>query len=78
MKSSKPTKPCKRCDIGRAKQDEKYCSKCASVVRAELQSSGYLTDTRTTYAPKETRGRSQRHSNTVGGSAELNSDGDEA
>ena len=73
----KPTKLCKRCEKGRAKQDEKYCGKCASIVRSEMKSSGYLTDTRTQYTLKETRGRSQRHSNTVGGSAEMGSDGDE-
>ena len=73
----KPTKPCKRCEIGRAKQDEKFCGKCAAIVRSELQSSGYLTDTRTQYTPKERRGRSQRPSHTVGGSAEMGSDGDE-
>jgi len=71
------TKQCKRCEIGRAKLDEKYCGKCSSIVRAELQSSGYLTDTRMTYSSKETRGRSQRYGNSVGGSAEMGSDGDE-
>ena len=73
----KQTKPCKRCEKGRAAMGEKYCGKCASIVLAELQALGYLKDTRTPYTPKETRGRSQRHSNTAGGCAELNSDGDE-
>ena len=76
MKSSKATKPCKRCEIGRAKLDEKYCGKCASIVRAELQSSGYLTP-HAARQPSEQRARSQRYGNAVGGSAEMGSDGDE-
>ena len=75
MKSSKPTKPCKRCDIGRAKLDERFCPRCREIVRKEMQVS-YLTPD-AARQPPETRGRSQRHSNTVGGSAEFGSDGDE-
>ena len=58
MKSSKPTKPCKRCDIGRAKLDERFCPRCREIVRKEMQVS-YLTPD-AARQPSETRGRSQR------------------
>ena len=73
----KSTKPCKRCDIGRAKMDERFCPRCREIVRKEMESTGYLTDADAGKQPPETRGRSQRHSNTVGGSAEFGSDGDQ-
>lgn len=71
----KQTKPCKRCEIGRAKLDERFCPRCRDIVLKEMQAK-YLQDT---YQPKqqyEKRGRSQRYGNAVGGSAELGSDGD--
>jgi hypothetical protein len=74
----KSTKPCKRCDIGRAKLDEKYCDRCRKIVVHEMQSSGYLTDANAARQPSEQRARSQRYGNSVGGSAEMGSDGDEA
>ena len=77
MKSSKPTKPCKRCSIGSAKSDERFCKRCWQIVKKELETSGYLSDTYVARQPSEQRSRSQRHSNTVGGSAEFGSDGDE-
>ena len=71
----KPTKPCNRCPIGRAKLDERFCPRCREIVRKEMQVSYLTLDA--TRQPSEKRGRSQRHSNTVGGSAEMGSDGDE-
>jgi hypothetical protein len=71
----KPTKPCKRCEIGRAKLDERFCPRCRDIVLAEMRQS-FLQDTYQPRQPLETRGRSQRYGNAVGGSAELNSDGD--
>ena len=76
MESTK-TKACNRCDIGRAKLGNKYCGKCRSIVLNELQSTGYLSDPYVARRPSEQWSRSQRHGSTVGGSAELNSDGDE-
>jgi hypothetical protein len=69
------TKLCKRCNIGTAKRDEKYCSRCREIVMEEMQSS-YLTNASPVRQPSEQRARSQRYGNSVGGSAELNSDGD--
>jgi len=71
------TKPCKRCEIGRAKQDERFCDRCREIVQKEMQSTGYLTDANAGRQPSEQRARSQRYGNAVGGSAEMGSDGDE-
>ena len=76
MKSRLKTKPCKRCEIGCAKLDERYCGKCRSIVLDELKSTGYLTP-HAARQPSEQRARSQRYGNAVGGSAEMGSDGDE-
>ena len=74
---ARETKPCNRCPIGRAKLGERFCHRCREIVQKEMQTSGYLTDASAARQPSEKRGRSQRHSNTVGGSAEFGSDGDE-
>ena len=72
----KPTKSCKRCEIGRAKLDERFCPRCRESVLKEMQVS-YLTDANAIRRPSEQRARSQRYGNSVGGSAEMGSDGDE-
>ena len=72
----KANKPCKRCEIGRAKSDERFCQRCREIVFKEMQVS-YLKDAKDVKPMSEQRARSQRHSNTVGGSAEFGSDGDE-
>ena len=72
---TKPTKQCKRCEIGRAKLDERFCPKCRDIVIKEMQIS-YLTP-HAARQPSEQRARSQRYGNAVGGSAEMGSDGDE-
>jgi hypothetical protein len=77
MASEVTTKPCKRCNIGTAKRQEKYCPRCRGIVCDEMAHSGYLTDRYAPKQPSEQRARSQRYGNSVGGSAELNSDGDE-
>jgi len=73
----KGTKPCKRCDIGRANQGERFCDRCRTIVRKEMESTGYLTDASATRQQSEQRARSQRYGNAVGGSAEMGSDGDQ-
>jgi hypothetical protein len=70
-------KPCKLCTVGKARLDEKYCPRCRNNMRNMMDDSGCLTDASEARKLSEQRARSQRHSNTVGGSAELNSDGDE-
>jgi hypothetical protein len=71
------TKPCNRCNIGRAKLDERFCPRCREIVQKEMATSGYLTDANAIRRPSEQRARSQRYGNSVGGSAEMGSDGDE-
>ena len=68
MKSSKATKQCKRCDIGRAKLDERFCPRCRETVQKEMETTGYLT-AHAARQPSEQRARSQRYGNAVGGSA---------
>ena len=70
------TKLCLRCFIGIAKRNERYCWRCRGIVIAEIEEV-YLTNTIPSKQPCEQRARSQRYGNAVGGSAELNSDGDE-
>ena len=74
--NKKPTKQCNRCDIGRAKLDERFCPRCRETVQKEMETTGYLT-AHAARQPSEQRARSQRYGNAVGGSAEMGSDGDE-
>ena len=76
MESTK-TKACKMCTYGTARADEKYCSTCRDKIKTMMTDSGYFSDARDVKPLSEQRARSQRHGSTVGGSAELNSDGDE-
>lgn len=72
-----PKKPCQMCNAAVAVCGEKYCKNCKRCVLAELKAAGYLTETRPPIQPTEQRGRRALNPKTLGGSAELGTDGDE-
>ena len=77
-KQVKPNpKPCQKCVERLAVLGERYCKSCKHEVLKEMESSGYLTDTRPAKARSEQFGRSAVSSETIGGSTELGSDGDD-
>lgn len=73
-------KSCKRCSSFPAVCGEKYCKNCRNVVLSELRDSGYLIDLpqmRKHPMSGSGKGYTAVNSMAVGGSAEINSDGDE-
>ena len=71
-------KQCKECGLLNAIAGEKYCDKCRKLVIERMKSDGYLQDTFEKKQPSEQLGRKLYSSGrTVGGSAEINSDGDD-
>lgn len=69
-------KPCQKCVDRLAVLGERYCKSCKHDVLKEMESSGYLTDTRPAKARSEQFGRNAISSETIGGSAEMGADGD--
>lgn len=70
-------KPCRKCVDRLAVLGERYCKSCKHDVLKEMESSGYLTDTRPAKARSEQYGRKAISSETIGGSAEIGADGDD-
>ncbi len=70
-------KACKRCNDSEAVAGEKYCKSCRKSVLQELKQAGYLEPTFPPKSPSEQIGRTQRDLDAIGGSAEMNSDGDD-
>lgn len=69
-------KPCQKCVDRLAVPGERYCKSCKHDVLKEMESSGYLTDTRPAKARSEQFGRSAISTETISGSAEMGADGD--
>jgi hypothetical protein len=78
-KQKDPPKACARCQPGFAIPGEKYCSACRKEVLAELKAAGYISDAHPpqpiTYS--EERGRKAVNLHTLGGAAEMGTDGDD-
>ena len=74
----RPAKPCQMCECENSVAGEKYCRKCRMRVIANLKNEGYLdVAPRSTRIFSDERGRGGGVSTkTLGGTAELNSDGD--
>ena len=74
----KPDKPCQKCGSERAVTGEKFCKKCKKRVIADLKAEGYLDEvSRKTGIFSDERGRKGGVDiKVLGGTAELNSDGD--
>jgi hypothetical protein len=77
-KPVKPKKTCVKCNEYFAVNDEKYCSSCRAEVLKKMKDEGYLASPVIPVAVnRERRDRSQRSTNTVGGTSEMNQDGDD-
>jgi len=75
-KQKQPSKPCQKCNDKPAIQGEKYCTGCRKSVLSEMAESGYL-ENRPAGTFSDERGRKNRADyKTLGGSAEMGSDGD--
>jgi hypothetical protein len=75
--NKKPTKTCKLCPKV-AIAGEKYCKDCRKEVLSQMKASGYLDDgPASTMIFNDAKGRKSRSTETLGGAAEMQSDGDE-
>lgn len=75
-KPKEPPKVCHRCEDRFAVHGEKYCKECKKSVLVELQSAGYLSDTKQPKVFSDERGRKSLNPKVLGGTAEFGTDGD--
>jgi len=75
---AKQTRPlCERCNDKPKNPGERFCTGCRKVVLAEMDEAGYLTKIPINRTWSDERGRNNRVDyKTLGGSAEMQNDGD--
>lgn len=71
-------KICQECNDYLAVKDEKYCVRCRRSLIKKMEEDGYLTDAKNGGTFSDERGRKNSiSSRTIGGCAEMNTDGDD-